>query len=659
QSFTPVYYKSGSALATLAGPTSASWAPDSASHWRRDTVDLSTYTGNYITVRFVSITGYGNNLYLDQIELKNSNLPTYCIPVSNCTVGDEIDDFMLNTINQLGTGCGTDGYSNFLAYATSLEKGQTYDMTVSTNYSNQFVSVWIDLNNDLIFDNTTERLLFDFNLPAVGIQYSTPLTIPSGANSGTYRMRVRARWSASCNDPCATFSYGETHDYTVIIIDPIPQVPQVWLGSGFELCQGDVQTLSPQVWGGEPPYSYAWSTGETTETILVNPLASSNYSLTVSDANLLIASDEVAITVHEAPIVNLGTDLTILLGYLASLDAGSGFETYLWSTGETTQQITVSLQGTYSVTVTNANFCSGEDAIQLTVINSPGPGWFVGNTNNYHIIHVPTNAAITIDGMAIETGDYIGVFYDSLGTLACGGFLPWTGTTGSLVAWGAEFGNDGFIPNEAFTWKIWKYSTGMEFNAIASYIPTPMPNAGNFVSNGLSGILSLEAIIPAIQTLQLIQGWSIISSYIQADNPLIDTVFAPVAADVILLKAWNGDVFWPQWNLNLIGNLNPTQGYQLKMTNANSLDVHGVAVNPATTIINAPAGWSILSHVYPVPVSIEMMLAPVYSNIIIVKDGAGHLFWPLWGINEIGTMQPGKGYQIMLSSPQNFTYPVL
>lgn len=659
QSFTPVYYKSGSALATLAGPTSASWAPDSASHWRRDTVDLSTYTGNYITVRFVSITGYGNNLYLDQIELKNSNLPTYCIPVSNCTVGDEIDDFMLNTINQVGTGCGTDGYSNFLAYATSLEKGQTYNLTVSTNYSNQFVSVWIDLNNDLIFDNTTERLLFDFNLPAVGIQYSAPLTIPSGANVGAHRMRVRARWSASCNDPCATFSYGETHDYTVIIIDPIPQVPQVWLGSGFEMCQGDVQMLSPQVWGGEPPYSYAWSTGETTESILVNPLVSSNYSLTVSDANLLMATDEVAVTVHEAPLVNLGADLTLLQGYLASLDAGSGFETYLWNTGETTQQITVSLQGIYSVTVTNANFCSGEDEIQLTVINSPGPGWFVGNTSNFHVIHVPSNASITIDGVAIETGDYIGVFYDSLGTLACGGFLPWTGTTGSLVAWGAEFGNDGFIPNEAFTWKIWKYSTGMEFNATASYIPTPMPNAGNFVSNGLSGILSLEAIIPAMQTLQLIQGWSIISSYIQADNPLIDTIFAPVASHVIILKDGDGSVYWPLWNLNLIGDLDPTEGYQLKMSAAQVLEIYGVAVNPTTTLMNCPAGWSILSYLHPYPANILLMLSPIYSSIIIVKDGAGHLLWPLWEINEIGTMHPGKGYQILLSNPQNFTYPAL
>ena len=28
-----------------------------------------------------------------------------------------------------------------------------------------------------------------------------------------------------------------------------------------------------------------------------------------------------------------------------------------------------------------------------------------------------------------------------------------------------------------------------------------------------------------------------------------------------------GQVFWPQWNLNMIGNLKPGQGYQLKAVN--------------------------------------------------------------------------------------------
>lgn len=67
-SYNQVYYKDGPALAT--GPTSTSnWEPTSASDWRNDTIDLSAYVGGNVSLKFVNICGYGNNLYLDNINL--------------------------------------------------------------------------------------------------------------------------------------------------------------------------------------------------------------------------------------------------------------------------------------------------------------------------------------------------------------------------------------------------------------------------------------------------------------------------------------------------------------------------------------------------------------------------------------------------------------
>lgn len=69
QSFTQVYLKDGPTLAT--GPTTTSnWEPTSAGDWRNDTIDLSSYIGGNAIVRFVNICGYGNNLYLDNINLE-------------------------------------------------------------------------------------------------------------------------------------------------------------------------------------------------------------------------------------------------------------------------------------------------------------------------------------------------------------------------------------------------------------------------------------------------------------------------------------------------------------------------------------------------------------------------------------------------------------
>lgn len=68
------------------------------------------------------------------------------------------------------------------------------------------------------------------------------------------------------------------------------------------------------------------------------------------------------------PIVALGNDTSILDGNSITFDAGAGFNSYLWSTGATTQTITASTTGCYTVTVTNTFGCSNSDEICLTVI---------------------------------------------------------------------------------------------------------------------------------------------------------------------------------------------------------------------------------------------------------------------------------------------------
>lgn len=75
--------------------------------------------------------------------------------------------------------------------------------------------------------------------------------------------------------------------------------------------------------------------------------------------------ETIVTSVFEVPEVFLGNDTTIMQGQTLILDAGNPGSDYLWSTGETTQTLPVSVTGTYSVIV--SNFCGADsDTIDVS-----------------------------------------------------------------------------------------------------------------------------------------------------------------------------------------------------------------------------------------------------------------------------------------------------
>jgi PKD repeat protein len=106
------------------------------------------------------------------------------------------------------------------------------------------------------------------------------------------------------------------------------------------------------------------------------PNAQGYYDLTLYVYNVTqntLNPYHLSLTVLSLPTPNITQYPNLCQGSTAVLNAGSGFSSYLWNTvpPETTQAITISQPGTYSVTVTDSHGCSGTDDIVVTQYDSP------------------------------------------------------------------------------------------------------------------------------------------------------------------------------------------------------------------------------------------------------------------------------------------------
>ena len=54
---------------------------------------------------------------------------------------------------------------------------------------------------------------------------------------------------------------------------------------------------------------------------------------------------------------------------------------------------------------------------------------------------------------------------------------------------------------------------------------------------------------------------------------------------------------------------------------------------------------------------VDSALAGIVNSLVIVKNNAGEVYWPLYAINTIGSMRPGQGYQVQVTQASTLIYP--
>lgn len=146
------------------------------------------------------------------------------------------------------------------------------------------------------------------------------------------------------------------------------------------LCGACNGAINVSVSGGNGALSYIWNTGANFPD-MVN-LCAGTYTLTVTDATGTTGTATAIVTEPTPPSIGIPTIIDCTLPFF-TLDPGSGFSSYLWNTGNTTQTYTATNSGTYTVTVTANNNCTATAQSILTInCGAPSCNYFITGNNS-------------------------------------------------------------------------------------------------------------------------------------------------------------------------------------------------------------------------------------------------------------------------------------
>ncbi len=359
----------------------------------------------------------------------------------------------------------------------------------------------------------------------------TSTVLTAQLNGGT---AVSYEWSTGETTESITVTVTEQTTYSVTIVDSngctgiatktieVHDLPIVVISGDREICEGTSTVLTAS--GG---VSYEWSTGETTESITVEPTGPETYSVTATDANGCVNTAEATVTLLPLPDITIAGPDSICANTRVELFAFGG-ESYVWSTGETTDRIIVtpSAPTTYSVTGTDSNGCSNVaehtielfnqepvaiigdtavcagDILTLTVSGGVKFEWSTGHTTQTIDIILRDTTTIfvivTDENGCVDTA-FTTIYVDK-GELECStmDITVYLDETGSVTIEPGDIstGHIGICSNiEAFV-------TPNEFNCNDATLPDPIEVILTVINTNTNDTLTCSAFITVLDTIK-------------------------------------------------------------------------------------------------------------------------------------------------------------
>lgn len=205
--------------------------------------------------------------------------------------------------------------------------------------------------------------------------FNTVACIPPQCDDYEFTFEMRTYHCSCTQPPCSILCHFMPSGSWVITIEgkTVEENPiQSTTHPDFVICEGDSIDLFASGQWGVPPYQYEWLPGGVFEpTHWVAPTTTTTYTSVIHDVCDMTDTVSQVVTVNPAPVINIGPFEGC---YLTTMTAPAGYSEYIWTDASDsvlatgTNTLTVDSTGTYYVTVTDGNGCSGTSSPILAFV---------------------------------------------------------------------------------------------------------------------------------------------------------------------------------------------------------------------------------------------------------------------------------------------------
>ena len=349
--------------------------------WNNGVINGVAFAPSVTTTYTVTGTDGNGCINTDQMTLTVNALPIVNagLDVTTCAGG---------TVTLSGSGATNYSWNNGISNGVAFTPAATGTYTVTGTDGNGCI-------------NTDQVLVTVAGLPAVNagldqtVCVGTSVTL-SGSGAATYTWDNGVNNSVPFTPAVGTVTYTVTGtdgggcintDQVTITVNPLPVADA---GLDQTICIGASVTLN-----GAGANTYTWNNG-VSNGVAFTPSLTNTYTVTGTDANGCVNTDQVTVTVNPLPLVNAGTDVTTCAGGSVTL-SGSGASSYSWNNGVVNGTPFIpAATNTYTVTGTDVNGCVNTDQVVVTVSGLPNVNAGVDQT-------VCAGTSVTLSGSGAAT----------------------------------------------------------------------------------------------------------------------------------------------------------------------------------------------------------------------------------------------------------------